>query len=375
MTTLAVRYEEVDPNDIEPNPYQPRETITEEEIEQLSITIKEYSLINPILLRENPTPPPKYQLIAGERRWRAAIKLGMTLIPAIVRPISEAVEQEELSLIENKYRKDLSVFEEGKALHSIFQKHGIDLDTRELAKALMTLYKSILKDPLFRSSVKNLSAEEVRKVIKVKKTLGVSWPEMATALNSISVDDTIQVIEKAKPAEERLSSSVISRIATLDKDIQYDVYRKITEDKLVSTSGQLTIKQKADKFITAIKKVPADAKEMLLDQDVIVPVDTLYSAVVDVEWGKEQLNHFVKAMEDAKEWQDEREKNPDVMKKRRITDNMNAHAIMASLLHQIYCPICGERWTKLQWTCHNLTLDRGKELSQENFKTNQEFKG
>lgn len=95
--------------DIEPNPNQPRSDFDEEALEELSLSIKEHGVITPIIVKraENGF----YQIVAGERRWRASKKAGLKTIPAIVKDFSE-IETQQVALIENLQRRDLNPVEE-----------------------------------------------------------------------------------------------------------------------------------------------------------------------------------------------------------------------------------------------------------------------
>jgi ParB family chromosome partitioning protein len=96
---------------IEPNPLQPRQTFLDQDLNELASSIKEKGIITPILVSKTETG---YQLIAGERRWRAAQKAGLERVPVVVRETTP-VESLELALIENIHRKDLNPIEEALA--------------------------------------------------------------------------------------------------------------------------------------------------------------------------------------------------------------------------------------------------------------------
>lgn len=96
---------------IEPNPYQPRKEFNKEDLEELVLSVKEKGIITPILVSKIDTG---YQLIAGERRWRAAQKAGLERVPVVVRETTP-IESLELALIENIHRKDLNPLEEALA--------------------------------------------------------------------------------------------------------------------------------------------------------------------------------------------------------------------------------------------------------------------
>lgn len=93
---------------IEPNPDQPRRTFDEESLDELSASIREFGVVQPLTLRK--TAPGQYQIIAGERRWRAASRAGLKSVPAYVRTASDS-EVTELALIENIQREDLNAIE------------------------------------------------------------------------------------------------------------------------------------------------------------------------------------------------------------------------------------------------------------------------
>ena len=94
---------------IEPNTYQPRAFFDDEALAGLAASIEAVGVLQPILVRE--ISPQKFELIAGERRWRAAQRAGLESIPAIVRPTEDLVSLEQ-ALVENLHREDLSVLEE-----------------------------------------------------------------------------------------------------------------------------------------------------------------------------------------------------------------------------------------------------------------------
>ena len=105
---------------IRPNPNQPRMQFGEESIDELADSIRERGVLQPILLRPDGDG---FQIVAGERRWRAAQKARLHTIPAIVREIDEATTAE-LALIENIQREDLNAIEEAEGYRQLIQRHG-----------------------------------------------------------------------------------------------------------------------------------------------------------------------------------------------------------------------------------------------------------
>lgn len=117
-------------NDIEPNVNQPRKNFDDEKIDDLAASIAEHGVLQPIIVAKKDD---YYQIIAGERRWRASKKAGLKTIPAIVRDYDEK-KIREVALIENIQRQDLNAIETAKAIKELMEEHA--LTQEELAKAL-----------------------------------------------------------------------------------------------------------------------------------------------------------------------------------------------------------------------------------------------
>lgn len=117
-------------DNISKNPYQPRVVFKEEEIKELAVSIKNYGVIQPILVRNKGD---KFELIAGERRLRACKSIGLERVPAVIREISEK-EMAEIALVENLQRKDLNFLEEAIAYQKLLT--GFSLTQQELAETI-----------------------------------------------------------------------------------------------------------------------------------------------------------------------------------------------------------------------------------------------
>lgn len=105
--------------DIEPNPDQPRHNVGD--LSDLKASIESKGILEPILVR--PTPDGRFQIISGERRFRAAIEAGLTEVPTIEFDVPEN-EVLEIALIENLHRKDLTPFEEAEGFQALIDRHG-----------------------------------------------------------------------------------------------------------------------------------------------------------------------------------------------------------------------------------------------------------
>ncbi len=116
------KVQEIEVEQIRPNRYQPREEFDEAALEELAESVSRYGVLQPILLRK--LPDEGYELIAGERRLRAAKAAGLPKIPALVREFGDA-EVSEIALIENLQREDLSVVEEARAYQRLIKEFGL----------------------------------------------------------------------------------------------------------------------------------------------------------------------------------------------------------------------------------------------------------
>src|SRR5947209_1412132 len=107
---------------IRPNPWQPRTNFDEHELEELAQSIREHGVLQPILVSQQADGT--FQLITGERRWRAVQKAGMSTVPAIVKEATPRASLE-LALVENIQRRDLNPLEEAHAFRQLLDEHGL----------------------------------------------------------------------------------------------------------------------------------------------------------------------------------------------------------------------------------------------------------
>jgi len=114
-------FREISPGDISPNPRQPRTTFDEEALAELVASIREVGVLQPVVVRE--VAPSRYELVMGERRWRAAQGAGLTLLPAIVRETADDALLRD-ALLENLHRQQLNPLEEAAAYQQLLQEFG-----------------------------------------------------------------------------------------------------------------------------------------------------------------------------------------------------------------------------------------------------------
>ena len=109
---------------LEPSPYQPRGAMNLEALEELTASIRERGILQPLLVRPHPTLPGRYQIIAGERRWRASQAAGLHEVPALIRELTD-VDAMAAGLVENLQRQDLNPIEEAEGFRRLLDEFGI----------------------------------------------------------------------------------------------------------------------------------------------------------------------------------------------------------------------------------------------------------
>lgn len=138
----AERIQKIEIAHIEPNQDQPRRHFDEIALQQLAESIKQYGILQPLVVK--PVDENRYQIVAGERRWRAAQKAGLDKVPAIVRSTQE-LEQLEIALVENVQRVDLSPLEQAVSIERLHQQFSLTYDTiaKRLGKAVSTINNTV----------------------------------------------------------------------------------------------------------------------------------------------------------------------------------------------------------------------------------------
>ena len=171
-SAIAPGVSKVKLKDVNPNPDQPRRDFDEQSLEQLSQSIKKKGVITPITLRKQDGG---YEIIAGERRWRAAKKANLRSIPAYIINVRSAAEMMEVALIENIQRENLNAIEEAEGYAILNSKHGLSHDdiAKTIGKKRVTISNALrlLKlPPEIRKSIRSgkISAGHGRAILQKK---------------------------------------------------------------------------------------------------------------------------------------------------------------------------------------------------------------
>jgi len=243
---------------IEPNPYQPRQAFSPHELEEMVASVREKGIITPLLVSKTEAG---YQLIAGERRWRAAQKAGLRRVPVVVREVTPS-ESLELALIENIHRKDLNPIEEAVAYGKLLEETGITQDA--LAKRLgkdrsaITNLLRLLKLPLqIQQDVidGHLSMGHARLLAGLKKSEDQWTLRNAIIKRGLSVRQSEALAKRGKDSTN-----------TSKKGSAKDPYLRSLEDNLKRSLGtKVEIKKRGKKGSVVVHFYSDDELDRLLE--------------------------------------------------------------------------------------------------------------
>ena len=206
-------------NEIEPNKKQARKIFDDEALEELANSIKEYGVIQPIIVSKKDK---YYEIVAGERRWRASKKAGLTEIPAIVKEDDEK-RNKEISLIENIQREDLNPIEKARGIKLLMDEY--ELTQAEVAEIVGKSRSSIANTV----RILNLDERVINLAIEGKLTEGHCKALMSITDGDKQYDMALYLIESGgtvRDAEKKMKA----RKPAKKKDVKYEAIYKDIED-------------------------------------------------------------------------------------------------------------------------------------------------
>jgi ParB/RepB/Spo0J family partition protein len=259
---------------VEPNPNQPRMTMDKAGLDDLTSSVREHGVLQPILVR--PLPANRYQLVAGERRWRAAIAAGLGTIPALIEDIDDETALE-IAVIENLQREDLSPLDEAMIYDKMIRQHGYSI--RKLAQKLGK-DKGYLENRLrladAPAEIRDLvsvrkdtlsHAYELLKITDPKKRKKLAEMVARGELSLVKLRERIDEVPRIKRAAKSAAAQVGSA-ETPEDELEAEAReghgapRPLSDDSLIAARIQL-----ADAITELIAVIQSDAMKTIDDTD------------------------------------------------------------------------------------------------------------
>lgn len=255
-------------SELQPNPFQPRAGAVRENLDELVTSIREHGLLQPLLVR--PLDDGGWELVAGERRWRAIIKLGWTHVPAVVRDVDDRTMLL-LALIENLQREDLSPLDEAHAFRRLVEEFGLTQGEvaervgRDRSTVANTIRLLGLPEPVLA-----LLADGRISAGHARALLGIDDEERAVRLARQAADSGLSVREVERLVRRR--RPVTRRRKTPAKGAPPDAYAQRAEQALSRALGT-SVRVKLDGASRGTIEIPfRDAEDFERIVEVIVGV-------------------------------------------------------------------------------------------------------
>jgi ParB family chromosome partitioning protein len=248
---------------IEPNPFQPRQEFDHAGLDDLIESIKQYGIIQPLILSKEGE---RYQLIAGERRWRAAKIVGLKTVPAIIRDASMQ-EKLELALIENIQRKDLNAIERALAYRRLIDEFNLTQENaaKRLGKSRPAVTQTLLflnlPEEIQKALAEGKITEGHAKILCGLKTREAQMELFEKIVKyNFSVRDTESEGRKAQRRAPREYAALDAETRRWQEDLQSALATRVAI-KSKNGEGEMTIKFFSKEELAAIaKKILAAAK-------------------------------------------------------------------------------------------------------------------
>lgn len=250
------RIETLPLREIEPDPGQPRKTFDDETLAELSASIAEHGLLQPIAVR--PKPSGGYLIVAGERRWRASRMAGLTEVPVIVKDVTDE-QAMELALVENLQREDLDPVEEAAGIRELMTRCDLTQEqaARKLGKSRSALANSLRLLSLPETVLELLKSGFIT-IGHAKVILGLPTPELQEEAAQMIADNQLNVRQAealckklAKPAKEPVAAPLPSALPVEVEESLKQVLGSEVNVAYHDGKGKLTVHFYSDKQLRA----------------------------------------------------------------------------------------------------------------------------
>ena len=248
-------------DDIISNPFQPRKTFDEEKLNDLTNSIKERGIIQPIVVRPSKSQDEKFEIIAGERRWLAAKKANLDSVPVVILNVDDE-KSLEFAIVENVQRQDLNPIEEAKGYQKLIDEFNYNQEKLSkfigksrsyIANSLRLL--SLSPDVIDHMEKGNLTAGHARALIGVPNAGIIAKKIIKNQLSVRQVENLVKVFKNKNIV--KLIKSKDSNIIELQKSLENKTGLSVIIQNKKNNSGKITFEYKnldqLDKIIATIK--------------------------------------------------------------------------------------------------------------------------
>jgi ParB family chromosome partitioning protein len=282
---------EVPISHIEPNPLQPRSHFDEESMSALAASIRAVGLLQPVLVRQLDPEAESYELIAGERRWRAARRAGLQTIPALVQTADAAVSLEK-ALVENLHREDLSALEEAAAYQQLVDEFGLtheQVATRVgRGRATVTNTLRLLQLPAGAQRAlaeRNISAGHARALLGTPdRTLQEKLVEriVAEGLSVRAVEDLVRGEDSGLPEQPLEPEGPETEVATSTTAGNTDAGQHRTVPRRLPEPGVVELEELLSTYLNTRVKVEIQNRRgrLVVEFATLEDLERIYRAMV-----------------------------------------------------------------------------------------------
>jgi len=248
-------------DDIISNPYQPRKTFDDEQLNDLTNSIKERGIIQPIVVRPSKSQDEKFEIIAGERRWLAAKRANLDSVPVVILNVDDE-KSLEFAIVENVQRQDLNPIEEAKGYQKLIDEFNYNQEKLSkfigksrsyIANSLRLL--SLSPDVIDHMEKGNLTAGHGRALIGVPNSGIIAKKIIKNKLSVRQVENLVKVFKNKNIV--KLIKSKDSNIIELQKSLENKIGLSVIIQNKKNNSGKITFEYKnldqLDKIIDTIK--------------------------------------------------------------------------------------------------------------------------
>ena len=246
--------------DISRNKFQPRKNFNKESLEDLTNSIKEQGVIQPIVVRPDDSSQGKYEIIAGERRWLASQRAGLHEVPVVILDVDD-VKSLEFAIVENVQRQDLNPIEEARGYQKLIDEFNYNQDKLSkfigksrsyIANSLRLL--SLPEEVLLMVEQDNLSAGHARSLIGLNNSIEIAKKIIQKKL---SVRQSEVLVRQFRDKKFKLVSKKDANIIELQKALEEKTGLSISINNKKNNSGTITFEyrdlEQLDKLINTIK--------------------------------------------------------------------------------------------------------------------------